>query len=181
VIIIMIESKTPLIDENSLKVYYQRCKVVHALNFLMVLYCLTQVALYIAESATAQCKEGKLSITVVQNMGVGFIITYGMLAVVPIMVGMNLQRGVNAFAAVGYVVVMIVVKVILVVVLVEVGWRHIGQCYIHETVKSTIIATAVFEMLIMLIYIYILLSRRSVDLVVKELRENVQLSSKPLV
>ena len=74
---------------------------------------------------------------------------------------------------VGFCGVNIIVKIIVMVVLMTSGWKHVGMCYIGGSIKSTIIASSVSEMLILIIFIWLINRKKEILRLEKVLKEFV--------
>ena len=76
-------------------------------------------------------------------MGVGYLINYVLYFFVPVLVIATMNGCKISSLAIGYCSINLVVKIIVIVVLLTSGWRHIGMCYIGGSIKSTIISSSV--------------------------------------
>lgn len=66
----------------------------------------------------------------------------------------------------------IVIKIVVLVILFTVGWRHVGQCFIAGSVKTVISTCSVVEILILLMEILMMYRRRKIISLKKTIVKN---------
>lgn len=65
----------------------------------------------------------------------------------------------------------IVIKVIDIIIVCTVAWRHVGMCYINYEMKIVVICLSISEILILFVQIVIMYRRRNVYKIVEKLKE----------
>ena len=104
----------------------------------------------------------------------GYLISYILYFFVPILIICGLKSGKMMSLIVGFCGINIIVKIIVMVVLLTSGWKHIGMCYIGGSIKSTIIASSVSEMLILIILIWLMNRKKEIlrlEKIIKDFQE----------
>lgn len=98
------------------------------------------------------------------TLGICYIVNYVLFLLVPLLAILSCHRCNLAGLTMVYCGINMVIKIVCIVVVMTVGWRHVGMCYINNELKVLIICSSVAEMLLLICQMVLMFKRRKIIL-----------------
>lgn len=166
----------------SISKFERRSRLYSLMNILLIIWCIAQISIYAYQLSFVPCQEGTPSSNIVRTLGICYIVNYILYMLVPILALLTSHHCCNLAAPIMvYCGINIVIKIVSIAVVMTVGWRHVGMCYINKELKILIICSSAAEIFVLACQILILFKRRTINLMRESLVKKQDIPIQPVL